>query len=51
MGYTQLKNTIKTYHYAQNSLEEAVLTFIRERCEGLRFDKEKQQKKKEPANI
>lgn len=41
MGYTALTHTSKPKNYAKNSLEDAALTFIRERCEGLRFDAEK----------
>lgn len=40
MSYTMLNNDlIKKYDYASYSLEGAALSFIREYCEGLRFDK------------
>lgn len=39
MGYTMLKNTAVSRNYPKNSLEQAALSFLRERCEGLRFDK------------
>lgn len=38
MAYTMLKNKVVLRNYSKNTLEEAALTFIRERCEGLRFD-------------
>lgn len=42
MSYTMLSNvTIKKHDYSPESLEGAVLSFIRECCEGLRFDKSK----------
>lgn len=41
MAYTMLKNKVVPRNYSKNTLEEAALTFIRERCEGLRFDTEK----------
>lgn len=42
MSYTMLNNaTIKRYDYAPESLEGAALSFIRECCEELRFDKSK----------
>lgn len=42
MSYTMLDNIlIKKYGYTPASLEEAVLSFIRESCEELRFDKNK----------
>lgn len=42
MSYTMLNNeAIRMYECASNSLEGAVLSFIREWCEGLRFDKNK----------
>lgn len=42
MSYTMLDNdAIKKYSYASDSLEGAALSFIRECCEGLRFDKNK----------
>ena len=40
MSYTMLNNDlIKKHDYAPESLEGAALSFIREYCEGLRFDK------------
>lgn len=44
MGYTMLKNSGKPKVYDEFSLEGAALKFIRERCEGLRFDEEKAKK-------
>ena len=42
MSYTMLNNDlIKKHDYAPYSLEGAALSFIREYCEGLRFDKNK----------
>lgn len=41
MAYTMLKNKIRQSRYEKNSLEEASLAFIRELCEGLRFDHNK----------
>ena len=42
MSYTMLNNDlIKKHDYAPYSLEDAALSFIREYCEGLRFDKSK----------
>lgn len=42
MAYTMLNNkTIRKRYYAPDSLEGAALSFIRECCEGLRFDKSK----------
>ena len=42
MSYTMLNNDlIKKHDYAPYSLEGAALSFIREYCEGLRFDKKK----------
>lgn len=42
MAYTMLDNTtIRKRNGVSDSLEEAALSFIRERCEGLRFDKSK----------
>lgn len=42
MSYTMLNNeTIKKHNYTSDSLEGAVLSFIRDRCEELRFDKSK----------
>lgn len=42
MAYTMLNNdVIKPINYEKNSLEESALTFIREYCEKLRFDKTK----------
>lgn len=42
MAYTMLKNdVIKPINDEKNTLGEAALTFIREYCEGLRFDKTK----------
>ncbi|MBE5848486.1 MAG: hypothetical protein E7300_12545 [Lachnospiraceae bacterium] len=42
MGYTMLDETrIKKIEYPLNGLEGAALSFIRENCQGLRFDKNK----------
>lgn len=42
MSYTMLNNdAIRKYDYASGSLEEAALSFIRDFCTGLRFDKTK----------
>ncbi len=41
MGYTMLKNKLQPRKYDKNSLETAAIKFIRESCEGLRFDKDK----------
>lgn len=42
MSYTMLNNdTIRKYDYALDSLEGAALSFIRDYCEELRFDKNK----------
>ena len=41
MAYSMLKNQVIPRNYDKNTLEEAALTFIRERCEGLRFDTKK----------
>lgn len=42
MSYTMLNNeTIRKYDYATESLEGAALSFIRDLCEELRFDKTK----------
>lgn len=42
MAYTMLDNTtIRQRDYAADTLEAAALSFIRERCEGLRFDKDR----------
>ena len=42
MSYTMLNNeTLRSYNYAPKSLEGAALSFIRDLCEGLRFDKSK----------
>lgn len=41
MAYTMLKSKIVDRNYGKDTLEGAALTFIRERCEGLRFDKTK----------
>ncbi len=38
MAYTMLKNTGAKRSFAENGLEDAALRFVRERCEGLRFD-------------
>lgn len=40
MAYTMIRRPIKKDNYPAGSLEHAVLTFIRERCEDLRFDHE-----------
>ena len=41
MGYTRLENQLREIKYDKGSLEFAALTFIRENCEKLRFDKKK----------
>ena len=42
MSYTMLNNdAIRKYDYASDSLEGAALSFIRDWCEELRFDKKK----------
>ncbi len=41
MGYTMLKNDLVKREYPKYSLEQCVLTFIRDNCEGLRFDESK----------
>lgn len=42
MSYTMLNNdAIRKYDYASDSLEGAALSFIRDCCEKLRFDKNK----------
>ena len=41
MGYTMLRNSADRMIVDRFSLKGAVLTFVRENCEGLRFDKEK----------
>lgn len=41
MAYTMLKNKVVLRNYDKNSLEEAALAFIRDSCEGLRFDTKK----------
>ena len=38
MAYTMLKNKVKDHGYDVHSFEGAALSFIRNRCEGLRFD-------------
>lgn len=41
MGYLTLKNSGEKRKYTENDLEASALRFIRERCEGLRFDMQK----------
>lgn len=41
MGYTMLKNSGGKRKYAENGLEASALKFIRDYCEDLRFDQEK----------
>lgn len=41
MSYTMLKSSCEEKKYKGFSLEDAVLRFIREGCEGLRFDEQK----------
>ena len=41
MGYTVLNKRVPKREYSKNSLEEAVFSFIRNRCENLRFDSAK----------
>ena len=38
MAYRTIERAAKKYNYPEGSMEHAVLTFIRERCEDLRFD-------------
>ncbi len=38
MGYKMIRTIMKKDEYPECSMENAVLTFIRERCENLRFD-------------
>ena len=46
MGYTKLNNSAAGKKRAGFGLEESALRFIREDCEGLRFDEEKAAKEK-----
>lgn len=41
MSYTMIKNKITDKKYPENGLENLALSFIRNRCQGLRFDKNK----------
>ena len=41
MSYTMLRNPVVNRNYLCGSLEESALTFIRENCQGLRFDNTK----------
>lgn len=41
MAYTMLRNNLVSRNYLKNSLEQAALAFIRDDCEGLRFDTSK----------
>ena len=41
MAYTMLKNKIVSRVYQEDSLEQCALQFVRENCQGLRFDKSK----------
>lgn len=41
MAYTMLRNKVVSRNDTKNSLEQAALAFIREDCEGLRFDAHK----------
>lgn len=41
MSYTMLKNPLKENRYEEFGLDGAALRFVRERCEGLRFDAQK----------
>lgn len=45
MAYTMIKKATRKEEYPANSLEQVVLSFITERCEGLRFDKEQGDRK------
>ena len=38
MAYKMIQRTVKHENYPLGSMEHAVLTFVRERCEDLRFD-------------
>lgn len=44
MGYSMLKNSGSCKNYVNYNLADSALRFIRERCEGLRFSKEKADK-------
>ena len=44
MAYKTIRSTARTNRYPAGSLEQAVLTFIVERCEDLRFDPENGEK-------
>lgn len=46
MGYTKLTNQAGRREYTKFGLEDAALAFIRESCEGLRFDPEKEKEEK-----
>lgn len=39
MAYTMIKKAVEKNEYATGSMENAVIAFIRERCENLRFDR------------
>lgn len=41
MAYTMLKNRIAERNYMEHSLEAEAVAFIRDRCEGLRFNNDK----------
>ena len=41
MAYTMLRNTVKSRENAKTTLEGAALAFIRDSCEGLRFNQTK----------
>lgn len=41
MGYTMLKNMVISRQESPNSLNQSAISFIRNECQGLRFDKEK----------
>lgn len=41
MAYTMLKNKVVSRNYDKDTLEGAALSFIRDNCEGLRFDTKK----------
>ena len=48
MGYTKLKDLVdRTENNIEFTFEEAVLRFIREDCEGLRFDEKKEKEETE----
>lgn len=52
MGYTKLKDLVdRTENNIEFTFEEAVLRFIREDCEGLRFDEKRKRKRQKTEYI